>query len=263
MLDGTAEDRVLDVADAEADTPDAAGARGLGRLRVLIKRGDETAEWFARRLDTGKALDLGDAAEATAKLSRVARMGRGSLAEKRRIILAEDEETGQPTKVLLLLADPGSGETAEENSAASAGPQTLSDHLSEVRAEARRLVARIGELVPHGAKRLAEAVILAAEWHDRGKDREAWQADIGHARPRGAAGFWEPWAKSGRRGFVSRLSGEYRHELGSLREATADPLISEHPERELILHLIAAHHGWARPHFEGGHWDIAEGVDDA
>jgi CRISPR-associated endonuclease/helicase Cas3 len=69
-------------------------------------------------------------------------------------------------------------------------------------------------------------------------------------------------AKSGRRGFVSRLSGEYRHEFGSLRETAADPAIRNHPECDLILHLIAAHHGWSRPYFKPEQWDISDGVSD-
>jgi CRISPR-associated endonuclease/helicase Cas3 len=45
--------------------------------------------------------------------------------------------------------------------------------------------------------------------------------------------------------------GHYRHELGSLYDAAIstgfDDLTTD--ERDLALHLIAAHHGRARPHF--------------
>ena len=59
-------------------------------------------------------------------------------------------------------------------------------------------------------------------------------------------------AKSGSAGARSRLTRElYRHEFGSLRQASRpgalDGLSVE--ERELALHVIAAHHGRARPHF--------------
>ncbi len=91
-------------------------------------------------------------------------------------------------------------------------------------------------------------------WHDKGKARRAWQRAIGNPTPE------RPWAKSGGRGFDRRACPGYRHEFGSLREtAQMRPLnaeITEHPERDLILHLIAAHHGWARPHFEERQWDI-------
>jgi hypothetical protein len=58
---------------------------------------------------------------------------------------------------------------------------------------------------------------------------------------------------SGRRS-AKALSGRsrhdaYRHEFGSLRDAEADPMILALPEdlRDLALHLVAAHHGYARP----------------
>ena len=48
---------------------------------------------------------------------------------------------------------------------------------------------------------------------------------------------------------VKKLDG-YRHELGSLLDAVTElPLDFTQDERDLALHLIAAHHGWARPHF--------------
>jgi len=46
------------------------------------------------------------------------------------------------------------------------------------------------------------------------------------------------------------LLGGYRHEFGSILDASASEEINKHPERDLILHLIAAHHGHGRPHFE-------------
>jgi CRISPR-associated endonuclease/helicase Cas3 len=100
---------------------------------------------------------------------------------------------------------------------------------------------------------IASAVVLAARFHDLGKNREGWQRAIGHP-PSG--GDWKPWAKSAGREYDRSAVGKYRHEFGSLREAMSLSEINDHPERDLILHLIACHHGWARPHFEPEQWDI-------
>lgn len=110
-----------------------------------------------------------------------------------------------------------------------------------------------GEAVSKAAERIGrvlglagsarEALRLAALWHDVGKAREAWQRYACNVR--GA----EPVAKAEK--YLSpRTLGGYRHEFGSLLDAMSDDTIRTHPEKDLILHLIAAHHGWGRPHFD-------------
>jgi CRISPR-associated endonuclease/helicase Cas3 len=89
------------------------------------------------------------------------------------------------------------------------------------------------------------AVILAAEFHDLGKDRKRWQQGIGNEDYPN-----RKWAKSGKRMATTERS-TYRHEFGSLLDVTERPeFLALTPElQELVLHLIAAHHGRARPHF--------------
>jgi CRISPR-associated endonuclease/helicase Cas3 len=86
-------------------------------------------------------------------------------------------------------------------------------------------------------------LILAAVHHDLGKAYERWQTAAGHGP---AAGLAKP--VSG--GIDWRILDGYRHELGSLLKALEVGKIKSHTEHELIHHLIATHHGWARPHFE-------------
>ena len=114
---------------------------------------------------------------------------------------------------------------------------TLAEHTRVIEAVARKLGVQLS-LSPE----LSETIAIAARWHDRGKDRRWWQAAIGN--PNG-----EPLAKSGESYFDHSLNKGYRHEFGSLIEARDSPELTKHPQRELILHLIAAHHGHARPFF--------------
>jgi CRISPR-associated endonuclease/helicase Cas3 len=85
---------------------------------------------------------------------------------------------------------------------------------------------------------LKKAIITAAEFHDHGKRRKLFQTVLGNTDP-------SRWlAKSGKKS--GRVKERYRHEFGSLLDVEKE-LTGEH--RDLILHLIAAHHGRARPHF--------------
>jgi CRISPR-associated endonuclease/helicase Cas3 len=101
---------------------------------------------------------------------------------------------------------------------------------------------------------LEQAVILAAQHHDLGKKREVWQRSIGHRLPKNPTP--DDWfAKSGK-GMTSIELTSYRHEFGSLVDVhdpkqayLADVQLLSEEMRDLVLHLIAAHHGYGRPHF--------------
>jgi CRISPR-associated endonuclease/helicase Cas3 len=117
----------------------------------------------------------------------------------------------------------------------------LQPHLDDARAFAEQMVADLQLPADIG-----RTVILAAHWHDLGKRRQVWQNSIGNMK------FSEgiEWAKSGSRLAVGERS-RYRHEFGSLLDVAGEPEFKEltPPMQDLVLHLIAAHHGRARPHF--------------
>ncbi|MDZ4783712.1 MAG: type I-U CRISPR-associated helicase/endonuclease Cas3 [Planctomycetia bacterium] len=91
---------------------------------------------------------------------------------------------------------------------------------------------------------IKQAIHIAARLHDHGKRREQFQFGLGNRNyPERVL------AKSG--GAAVRFPETYRHEFGSIidaaEEAEFQALTTE--LQDLVLHLIAAHHGRARPHF--------------
>jgi CRISPR-associated endonuclease/helicase Cas3 len=125
-----------------------------------------------------------------------------------------------------------------------------------------RHVADVGA----GAKRLAECAGLpqelvialekAGDLHDLGKKEPIWQKAAGNLKPNGEFQENEPVAKPIKL-MRGRSLGGFRHELASLRYAEKkieDQNISSEL-RDLVLHLIAAHHGHARPCFENKAYD--------
>ena len=149
----------------------------------------------------------------------------------RRIDLGEDDEGNAARSWYWFEAKNEGGRTAHR-------PVLWSVHVGDVEKRAGEILKPLG--LP---AELDKAVRVAASLHDHGKRRESFQRVLGNTDPDVML------AKSGGRG--GRATEPYRHEFGSLTDARADPEFNALPadQQELVLHLIASHHGYARPHF--------------
>lgn len=118
--------------------------------------------------------------------------------------------------------------------------QELEKHDKTAEVFAQKMVAKLML-----SESEALAVTLASRWHDLGKNRRVWQVSIGNlGYPK------QVLAKSGGKMRSVNL-GNFRHEFGSLLDVVN---LSEFRElkpdvQDLVLHMIAAHHGRARPYF--------------
>ncbi len=123
--------------------------------------------------------------------------------------------------------------------------QELSEHWGLAVQAATSLVDAIGL-----TSQERDAVIIAAKYHDLGKYHQLWQRAVGNTAFRDHATNKKVLAKSGKKQML-RLTTAYRHEFGSLHDIRAqeDFQALDEDSRELVLHLIAAHQGRARPHF--------------
>jgi CRISPR-associated endonuclease/helicase Cas3 len=143
-------------------------------------------------------------------------------------------EDGEATRWLIVEKWRHDAATEEDRSAAN--PQLLDEHQSWTEQRARRLAKALGL-----DDVLADVLAIAARLHDEGKRAVRWQRAF-HATKDGV------YAKT--EGPIDyRLLDGYRHELGSLLRVENDERILKLSEehRDLVLHLIAAHHGFARP----------------
>ena len=114
--------------------------------------------------------------------------------------------------------------------------QELEEHHAWTERKARELAQRLQ--LPED---YTEMLACAARLHDEGKRHERWQR-AAHAPKDGG-----PYAKTKR--MNPKLLDGYRHEFGSLPYIKDDKSFGELSDelQELVLHLVAAHHGWARP----------------
>lgn len=145
-----------------------------------------------------------------------------------------EDETGQLLRVFVTR---GKGPAREGDPAVAATAQALDDHHRWAAEDAAALASELE--LPQAYR---DMLVAAAGHHDAGKARPLWQQAM-KAPLEG-----RPYAKTKGGGDGRRLNG-YRHEFGSLADIEASPAISALDEslRDLAVHLIAAHHGYARP----------------
>jgi CRISPR-associated endonuclease/helicase Cas3 len=145
--------------------------------------------------------------------------------------------------VLVAREDGRAIEEAEDDDAAIGfrNAVSLKRHLARVRGKARLLCKRL-HLADDNPVRCS--VVAAARGHDVGKDCPWWQRAVGSfTKP--------PVAKSGQEEFNHAINQGYRHELGSVAklQQAASVTSMEPCAADLLLHLVAAHHGHGRPGF--------------
>lgn len=131
--------------------------------------------------------------------------------------------------------------SANEDGRAISCPQSLEDHSGCAVTKARRLAH---DMKLEGS--FALVLEIAARLHDEGKKSWRWQ------RAFNAPSDGPIYAKT--KGPINQaLLDGYRHEFGSLASIHDDDQFRNLPDdglRDLVLHLVAAHHGRARPMIE-------------
>ncbi|MGH7997531.1 MAG: type I-G CRISPR-associated helicase/endonuclease Cas3g [Opitutaceae bacterium] len=166
-----------------------------------------------------------------------------------------DEETDDTGKHidrywLWLEAKPCATNGARSNPATA---ETLCGHTAAVTANAAAIATKLfpdTSALAIGEPDLRRCIVVAARLHDLGKNRAQWQRNLGNlaydlAKPETILAKSAPGTRP------RTVAERYRHEFGSLNDASADAAffaLSE-IEREIVLHVVAAHHGRARPHF--------------
>jgi CRISPR-associated endonuclease/helicase Cas3 len=153
---------------------------------------------------------------------------------------AEEEEEGETTSPRFWhwYELPKSGDS--DGSKTAKGAVDWQVHTDDVVCNVTQIVRRLPL-----CEDLRNAIILAARFHDLGKKRKLFQRILGNMNTKVLL------AKSGNKRRPFGLKEDYRHEFGSLLDVQDEPEFKNLSEemKELILHLIAAHHGRGRPHF--------------
>ena len=163
---------------------------------------------------------------------------------------ADQTDSGEATRWLVVEKWRHDGETEQDRSAGNT--QELAEHQVWTERYARAIAAALQ--LPSS---LRDMLAIAAKLHDEGKRHQRWQRAFN--APRGD----RVYAKT--KGPISfKLLHDYRHEFGSLPLAEKNQDLKALPAdlQDLALHLIAAHHGHARPTITTAGCDAPQSVAD-
>ena len=215
----TAEDNWGKPHEWDQDARNGADAAGLPAIRVRLLSDDEHDRLSA------------EPEAAREKDDQPSTAWRESWAEPYRVSAADRPKT-------FLIVEKRRGAAPDEDSRAMAPLQRLEEHQELAAQKADRIAEDLGL-----EKEDRAMLVAAARRHDEGKRAPRWQRAFNAPRKDG------PYAKTP--GPLNRhvLDG-YRHEFQSMLDAEAnglDGLDRSDPRFELALHMIAAHHGHARP----------------
>jgi CRISPR-associated endonuclease/helicase Cas3 len=245
--------RLIATWEANVDTQARSLDSILAELRATF---DFDAAETARERRSELLMELAQRMTLPEHLREICRVLRGD-AKPSAIRLADDglialvsRRRVAPTKADLAESDAST--SAETTSQGASKDIPLSAHLENVAARARRYAIACG--IPD---RVAAIVEGAGAFHDFGKADPRFQAWL-HGGNVLAARRGEPLAKSGtalrssRARAIARRAAGYpqgaRHEMQSVAMIHEDALADlTDIERELLLHLVASHHGHGRP----------------
>ncbi len=168
---------------------------------------------------------------------------------RQRFRLAIDlSEEGEERQWLVVYKWRGDASMEDDRSIGAGPPQLLDEHQQWAGDCARAIAEKVGLRDGY-----PEMLAAAARLHDEGKRARRWQRafnapqDGDYAKTRGPINF--------------QLLGGYRHEFGSLAhvERNRNSSLAGLPNDlcDLALHLVASHHGFARPVIR------VEGCEDA
>lgn len=244
--------RIADLCDTAEASPAPAALAEFGRVVDALLPADPAPSWTPemwsalRRWLTDERLELvevRDPAERQIDGARVAPWARA--------LTGARPSTPEPADDLPL-PDRDDDEVAASSVGPTSGRVTLDVHHGAVRARAGEIATAL--VLPDDLRAVVQD---AAGWHDLGKVEPRFQVMLHGGDPYEAALATEVLAKSGmdpadrlawrRAAQRSGLPGGARHEAWSA--ALVEELVRDgYPgDVDLLIHLVASHHGYARP----------------